>query len=304
MPTMRERFIAVTSDLLDSDPNVALILADIGVGQFKETGVVVRHPGRVVNMGIREQLLISFAAGMAKEGFRPIVHSYAPFLIERPWEQIKLDFAHQGVSGILVSIGATFDEADWGRTHQAPEDVSLIATLPDWRIHVPGHPDEVEAQLRAAASDDSNVYIRMSTATNERAYLTGGPGFSTIRTGSGDAATVIVVGPMLDVVTRATADLDVTVLYANTIRPFDSETLRSVLQAPEVVLVEPYLEGTSTAEVSLALQATPHRVLSLGTSRRENRHYGTGAEHFAAHGLDEAGIRSSMTEFVAQRVAV
>jgi transketolase len=301
---MRERFIAVTSDLLDSDPNVALILADIGVGQFKETGVVVRHPGRVVNMGIREQLLISFAAGMAKEGFRPIVHSYAPFLIERPWEQIKLDFAHQGVSGILVSIGATFDEADWGRTHQAPEDVSLIATLPDWRIHVPGHPDEVEAQLRAAASDDSNVYIRMSTATNERAYLTGGPGFSTIRTGSGDAATVIVVGPMLDVVTRATADLDVTVLYANTIRPFDSETLRSVLQAPEVVLVEPYLEGTSTAEVSLALQATPHRVLSLGTSRRENRHYGTGAEHFAAHGLDEAGIRSSMTEFVAQRVAV
>jgi transketolase len=77
-----------------------------------------------------------------------------------------------------------------------------------------------------------------------------------------------------------------------------------VLQAPEVVLVEPYLEGTSTAEVSLALQATPHRVLSLGTSRREDRHYGTGAEHFAAHGLDEAGIRSSMTEFVAQRVAV
>lgn len=72
----------------------------------------------------------------------------------------------------------------------------------------------------------------------------------------------------------------------------------------EVVLVEPYLEGTSTAEVSPALQATPHRVLSLGTSRRENRHYGTGAEHFAAHGLDEAGIRASITEFVAQRVAV
>lgn len=304
MPTMRERFIAVTSDLLDSDPNVALILADIGVAQFRETGVVDRHPGRVVNMGIREQLLIGFAAGMAKESFRPIVHSYAPFLIERPWEQIKLDFAHQGVSGILVSIGATYDEADWGRTHQAPEDVPLIATLPDWRIHIPGHPDEVEAQLRAAASDDSNVYIRLSTDTNENAYLTGGPGFSTIKTGSGDAPTVIVVGPMLDVVTRATADLDVTVLYANTIRPFDSETLHSVLQSPEVILVEPYLEGTSTAEVSLALQATPHRILSLGTSRRENRHYGTGAEHFAAHGLDEAGIRSSVTEFLAQRVVV
>ncbi|HCV27556.1 MAG TPA: transketolase [Dehalococcoidia bacterium] len=302
MPTMRERFTAVTSELLDSDPNVALILAAIGVAQFKDTGVVDRHPNRVINVGIREQLQMGFAAGMAKEGFRPIAHSYAPFLVERPWEQIRLDFGHQGVSGILVSIGATYDEADWGRTHQAPEDVQLLAMLPDWRIHVPGHPDEVEAQLRAGVADDTNVYIRLSTQTNDRAYLAGGPGFSTIRTGSGDAPTVVAVGPMLDVVANATADLDLTLLYANTIRPFDGELLCSVLQAPEVVLVEPYLEGTSTAEVSGLLQATPHRVLSLGTSQQENRHYGTAAEHFAAHGLDEAGIRSSITEFLAQRV--
>ncbi len=299
---MRERFTAVTAELLDSDPNVALVLADIGVAQFRDTGVIDRSPGRVVNVGIREQLLIGFAAGMAKEGFKPIAHSYAPFLVERPWEQIRLDFGHQGVSGILVSIGATYDEADWGRTHQAPEDVQLLAMLPDWRIHVPGHPDEVEAQLRAAVTDDANVYIRLSTQTNESAYLTGGPGFSTIRTGSGDAPTVVAVGPMLDVVTRATADLDVTLLYANTIRPFDSETLRAVMQVPEVVLVEPYLEGTSTAEVSGLLQAVPHRVLSLGTSRKENRHYGTPSEHFAAHGLDESGIRNSITEFTAQRI--
>jgi transketolase len=302
MPNMRERFTAVTSELLDSNPDVALILAAIGVAQFKDTGVVDRHPDRVINVGIREQLLIGFSAGMAKEGFRPIAHSYAPFLVERPWEQIRLDFGHQGVTGILVSIGATYDEADWGRTHQAPEDVQLLSMLPGWRIHVPGHPDEVEAQLRAAATDDTNVYIRLSTQTNERAYLTGGPGFSTIRTGSGDAPTVVAVGPMLDVAMRATADLDVTLLYANTIRPFDGETLRTVLQAPEVVLVEPYLAGTSTIEVSQLLQARPHRILSLGTSLKENRHYGTSDEHFAAHGMDEAGIRASISEFLAQRV--
>jgi transketolase len=299
---MRERFTAVTSELLDSDPRVALILAAIGIAQFKDTGVIDRHPDRVINVGIREQLQMGFAAGMAKEGFRPIAHTYAPFLVQRPWEQIRLDFGHQGVSGILVSIGATYDEADWGRTHQAPEDVQLLAMLPDWRIHVPGHPDEVEAQLRAAVTDDINVYIRLSTQTNDRAYLASGPGFSTVRTGSGDAPTVVAVGPMLDVVIKATADLDVTLLYANTIRPFDGETLRSVLRKPEVVLVEPYLEGTSSAEVSQLLQTTPHRILSLGTSQKENRHYGTADEHFAAHGLDEAGIRNSITEFVAQRV--
>jgi len=299
---MRERFTAVTSELLDGDPRVALILAAIGVAQFRETGVVDRHPGRVINVGIREQLQVGFAAGMAKEGFRPIAHSYAPFLVERPWEQIRLDFGHQGVSGILVSIGATYDEADWGRTHQAPEDVQLLAMLPEWRIHTPGHPDEVEAMLRAAVKDDVCTYIRLSTSTNERAYPSDDGRFSIVRSGSGNAPTVVAVGPMLDVVSEATADLDITVLYAHTVRPFDGETLRSVLQAPEVVLVEPYLEGTSTSEVSQLLQDTPHRVLSLGTSKRENRHYGTSAEHFAVHGLDASGIRSSITEFLARRV--
>ena len=46
---------------------------------------------------------------------------------------------------MLVSIAASYDASEEGRTHQAPEDVALIATLPGWTIHVPGHPDEVEA---------------------------------------------------------------------------------------------------------------------------------------------------------------
>ena len=58
---------------------------------------------------------------------------------------MKLAFAHRGVSGILVSSGATYDVAAYGRTHQTGADVALVATLPGWRIHIPGHPDEAEA---------------------------------------------------------------------------------------------------------------------------------------------------------------
>ena len=295
---MRDRFINVTGEMLSERPELAVVLADISYSQFREAGVVERHPGRVLNVGIREQLLIGFAAGLALEGFRPIVHTYAPFLVERPFEQIKLDFGHQGLGAVFVSVGASYDVAAAGRTHQAPEDVAFMSALPGWNVHVPGHPDEAEAILRAAAAGTGLDYVRLGTAVNPEAIAHSG-GFTVIRRGSDRAATVIAVGPMLTPVVQATVDLDATVLYASTIRPFDAETLRDVLTSPEVVLVEPYLVGTSSSEVSNALRDVPHRLLALGVDRREHRHYGSSWEHDRAHSLDAPGIRRSITDFLA-----
>ena len=296
---MRDRFINVTGEMLSERPELAVVLADISYSQFREAGVVERHPGRVLNVGIREQLLIGFAAGLALEGFRPIVHTYAPFLVERPFEQIKLDFGHQGLGAVFVSVGASYDVAAAGKTHQAPEDVTIMSALPGWNVHVPGHPDEAEAILRAAAAGTGLDYVRLGTAVNPEAIDCSG-GFTVVRRGSDRAATVIAVGPMLAPVLLATADLDATVLYGSTIRPFDAETLRGVLASPSVVLVEPYLAGTSSAEVSNALRDIPHRLLALGVDRSELRHYGSSSEHDRAHGLDATGIRRSITEFLAR----
>jgi transketolase len=103
---------------------------------------------------------------------------------------------------------------------------------------------------------------------------------------------------MLDPVLAAVEGLDVSVLYANTVRPFDGPALRSVLSRPDVVVVEPYLAGTSTRLVNEALSALPHRVLSLGVRRDELRRYGTPEQHIAAHGLDASGLRESITGFL------
>jgi transketolase len=109
---------------------------------------------------------------------------------------------------------------------------------------------------------------------------------------------VVAVGPLLDPVLDGLADLDVTVAYATTVRPFDADGLRSLAASGTVVLVEPYLAGTSAAAVSAALAARPHRLLSLGVGRDELRRYGTTADHARWHGLDAAGIRRSVREFL------
>ena len=112
--SMRDRFVTVATQLLDEDPRIAVVMADISVDRFRSSGARARHPLRVINVGIREQLMVDVAAGMALEGMRPIVHTFAPFLVERAFEQVKLGFSHQGVGGILVSAGASYDVAAYG----------------------------------------------------------------------------------------------------------------------------------------------------------------------------------------------
>ncbi|MEU9878603.1 transketolase family protein [Streptomyces phaeochromogenes] len=297
MDTMRDRFAPVVSRLLDEDPRVAVVLAEIGLVGFEEARH--RHPDRVINVGIREQLLVGAGAGLALTGLRPVVHTFASFLVERPFEQVKLDLGHQDAGAVLVSASASFDWPSGGYTHMSPGDIALLDTLDGWTVHVPGHPDEAETLLRhAVAAGDDKVYVRLSVQSNAEALAVDGARFRTVR--EGRAGVVVAVGPMLDAVLAATEVLDVTVLYGTTVRPFDSATLRRATEAAgtDVVLVEPYLAGTSTAAASDALADLPHRVLGLGVGRRELRRYGQIEEHVAAHGLDAGSLRERIGGFL------
>lgn len=291
----RAVFASTAADLVEQDLSVALVYAEISGQYFGD--VQRRHPDRVVNVGIREQLLVNVGAGMAMTGMRPVVHTFGSFLVERAFEQVKLGFSHQDVGGVLVGSGASFDISGGGRTHQSPGDVALLDTLPDWTVHVPGHADEVESAVRIAVAGSGREYVRVTSAQNSQAFPVRPGRFHTVRRGS--RATVVAVGPMLDPVLAAVEGIDVSVLYANTVRPFDAEGLRAVLGTPEVVVVEPYLAGTSARCVDDALVDVPHRLLSLGVGRQELRRYGTPKEHAVAHGLDAAGIRRSVREFLA-----
>ncbi|WP_285757936.1 transketolase family protein [Nocardiopsis ansamitocini] len=294
---MRETFVHTLDRAMNDDPRLALVLAATALGPFARTALT--HPNRVVNVGIREQLMITTAAGLALTGLRPVVH--APALVERAFGQLKTDLTHQDAGAVLVSTGASHDTPEQGRTRMAPGDIALLDTLPGWTVHVPGHADEVPRLLAPALTGGDRVYLRLSTRGNAAARPVG-QGLVVVRSGSRRAAgTVIAVGPMLDRVLAATRELDVTVAYLATVRPFDRTGLSRIVARAghaDVMIVEPYLRGTSAHEIAEALNGRRHRQLGLGTLRHtEIRGYGAPDDHDRAHGLDTAGLARHARDF-------
>ena len=165
-------------------------------------------------------------------------------------------------------------------------------------IVVPGTSAEFDSLLRETYVDGAPTYIRLSERQNglDRPVRFGRLHIER----EGRDAVVVAVGPLLDVTLEAVADLDVTVLYATTVTPFDSETLRAVVAATRkaIVLVEPYYEGTLVPQVVAAVAPTPVRVEAIGVPRRILDRYDTAERHDAEIGLTPAGIRSRVERFL------
>ena len=109
---MRRKFGKIINQLAKKDKKIVLLVADIGYGIFDDFRK--EHPDRFFNLGICEQSIISFASGLALEGLKPWVYTITPFLIERPFEQVKLDINQQKANVNLVGFA---DYPTLGPTH-------------------------------------------------------------------------------------------------------------------------------------------------------------------------------------------
>ena len=295
--SMRDRMAHLVNELLDQDPRVALILADISAGYFSEA--MKNYPNRALNVGIMEQTAVSLAAGLALEGFHPIVHSIAPFVVERPFEQIKDDFCYQKLGGTFVSIGASYDYGTDGMTHHGPGDVAILKTLPRMQVAVPGSANEFELLLRQTYDNGMPTYLRTSIQQNETTLPVE---FGKLyRVQEGSQGVVIAVGPMLTRTLAAVAGMDLTVLYATTVVPFDAQTLQAAVAQTEanIILVEPYYEGTLIKEVATALRHRPVRIEAIGVPKKVLHRYGPPEQHDEALGLTPTGIRRRIEAFLA-----
>ena len=215
MIAMRAQAIDTVADLFEHDPRVAVVLAEISVERFAP--VFAHDPSRAVNVGIMEQTMVGVAAGYALEGFHPVIHTITPFVAERALEQLKLDFGHQQLGVLVITVGGSYDYGSEGPTHHSPGDVQALLTIPATEILVPGTAAEADRLVRATYANDHVTYLRTQIVANARRATSSSAGCWS--SAAAREATVIAVGPMLDRTLEATAGMDVTVLYATTRSP-------------------------------------------------------------------------------------
>jgi transketolase len=291
---MRQQMVKTLEELMAYDERLVVVLAEISNSLFNKNNTAFVK--RILNLGIMEQTMVSVAAGIAMEGFIPVIHSITPFLVERPFEQIKDDFCYQQLGGNFISTGASYDYSTEGMTHHGSGDVQILRSLLGMQIVVPGTPGEFDALFRESYANGSPTYYRLAIKSNPVEYPVRFGEMVVVK--QGKQATVIAVGPMLDSVLPAVEDMDVTVLYCTTVAPFDGRTLRATSQSNKIVVVEPYYEGVLVPDVCAAMRHTPIRIETIGVPHKVLSRYGEPEQHDEALGLTPKGIRRRIEQFL------
>ncbi len=291
---MRKQFVNTIEDLMAQDESLVLLLGDIGVFGFRNAFEL--YSERTYNIGICEQAMTSVAAGLAKEKMIPVLHSIAPFAVERCFEQIKIDLCYQNLPANIVSVGSSYDYASLGCTHHCPGDVAILSALPGMEIVIPGTPAEFDQLFRAAYADNNPTYFRLSEQSNQQSYDVEFSRALVIQRGK--LGTVVAIGPTLNSVLEAAHELDVTILYYTTISPFDGDTLRKNCPSEKVVVVEPFYEGTLAHEVMFAMKGRAIMLNSIGVPRQFLTSYGHAKDHDIACGLTSEHIKERLEHFL------
>jgi transketolase len=286
---MRKQFVNTIENLMPENDNLTLLLGDIGIFGFKNC--FEKYPNRTFNIGILEQSTISLSAGLSNVDLIPVVHTIAPFLVERSLEQLKVDFGYQSLNGNFVTIGYSYDYAGLGATHHCPGDVQQLLTIPNMEIVLPGTSKEFDSLFKQSYTDGKPTYFRLSeyenTITNDVVFGKG----NIIKKGKN--ATIICVGNLLDNVLSATIDMDVTILYYTTINPFDSDLLLENFNE-NIILIEPYYEGGLNYKINKTLSNKKYKLNNIGVPHSFLTNYGSKLEHDKNLNLDSEGIRKKL----------
>jgi 1-deoxy-D-xylulose-5-phosphate synthase len=297
-PTFTQVFGQWLCDMAAVDPKLVGITPAMREG----SGMVEFHkrfPGRYFDVGIAEQHAVTFAAGLACEGLKPVVAIYSTFL-QRGYDQLIHDVALQNLPMVFALDRAGLVGAD-GATHAGAYDIAYLRCIPNMAIACPADEAETRQLLSTAHAQNHPVAVRYPRGAGVGAAvptsLDGLPyGEGELRRRGRNIA-ILAFGSLLYPALAAAESLGASVANMRWAKPLDRALLRELAQSHQalVTVEEGCVMGGAGSAVLEALQAEGLTlpVLTLGLSDTFIEH-GDPARLLAAEGLDAAGIERSV----------
>lgn len=292
-------------------PEVLVLSADL-TSSCEADGFRDAYPDRFYSLGMAEQNMMGFAAGLAREGFFPYVHTFAVFICRRPFDQVAMSIAYPNLPVRLLGFLPGITTAG-GVTHQAIDDIALMRLLPNLTVLECGDATEVESVLEVAQAVDGPVYIRMLRGEVPRLFDPREPmvlGRSRVL-GEGDDLTVISSGICTEEARRADRALRargiaMTHLHVSTLKPFDDpRVLQAIADSRSgVITMENHGIigglGSAVAE-SMAAAGLGKRLIRLGL--RDTYAHGASRHYLMReYGLDAMALVGAVEDLTQQRL--
>lgn len=293
MAAQDEKLVGITPAMCDGS----------GLNRFQE-----QFPDRYYDVGIAEQHALTFAAGLACDGMKPVVAIYSTFL-QRAYDQLIHDIALQNLPVLLAIDRAGLVGAD-GPTHAGSFDLSYLRCIPNMLVMAPSDENECRQMLTTGFMHKGPSAVRYPRGSGPGANIA--PSLEPIPIGKGLIArqgsmiAILAFGSMVSPALKAAEPLDATVANMRFVKPLDV-TLLAELAAQHTLLVtveENAVQGGAGAAVTEALQQLGLNipVLMLGLPDTFIEH-GAHEAMLAACGLDAAGIEASIRERLANTKA-
>lgn len=285
-----------------------LIVLDADLSCSTKTNLfAAKYPERFYNLGVAEQNLIGWAAGMAACGKKPFASSFAVFATARTYDQIRSSVAFPNLNVKIAASHAGLSVGADGASHQAIEDMALMRTMPNFIVVVPADGPQTMAATKALYQHVGPAYLRLgrpkvdAIATDQPFVL----GRAQVLRPGRDAAVIAcgttVKEALLAADLLAKEGVSVRVVNLHTIKPVDREAvLAAARETRALVTVEEHtvIGGLGSAVSEVLAEAgvgMPFRRLGVQDVFGES---GEPEELFAKYGLDAASVASALRQLL------
>lgn len=284
MVAMRDVVGKTMADLGEKYPQMVLVSADVDTSS-RVQGFVERFPERHYNVGIAEQNMMSFAAGLAHEGAIPFCFTFAPFASMRACEQVRADICYPNLPVRIVANYAGYSGGLSGCTHCALEDVAIFSSFANMTIIEPSDPYLCAKVMEAAMDWEGPVYIRLAREAAPQLYPQDMPyeiGKALVPVEGDDGAFIcsgIVVHAAIKAAERLREEsgVRIRVVDMQTIKPLDRKAVEDAGRTGRIVVAQDhniigglgYLVGAALMEAGvhckLVLRGCPDQFVPLAS---------------------------------------